>query len=101
MDVEGQETILLDPSVIPNLKYTSIIVEAHDLYIPNCSQVIESRFSDSHNIQKIMGTKRNIDDWPKKLNWLKFLFPDSLLIEFMEEGRPCLMHWYYLTPKNQ
>ena len=59
MDVEGFETVLLDPVEIPALKKSTILVELHEMYsTADCTSTIENRFQDTHEIQLVKGSKR-------------------------------------------
>jgi hypothetical protein len=64
LDVEGDELKLLDPSVIKELRRSTIIVELHDCIIPGCSRVIEERFRYTHNITKYISSPRTLADFP-------------------------------------
>ncbi|MBT3468042.1 MAG: hypothetical protein HN467_01840 [Opitutae bacterium] len=100
MDVEGFETVLLDPKKIPSLHKSWILVELHDFYSEGCSSILRSRFEASHNIQLIEGQDRFIDDLPKAIGILRKLFSARRIVPFMDEGRPHPMSWYFMTPKS-
>ena len=69
-----------------------MVVELHEMYAPGCTYELKERFSSTHIIQEIMGKHRNINDWPKELKFLKYLYPNELLLNFMDEGRPYPMN---------
>ena len=78
---------------------TQILVELHEMYAPGCTLELKKRFKHSHKIKEIKGEHREINDWPSKLNFLRFIFPEKLLLLFMDEGRPYPMNWLYMSPK--
>ena len=100
MDCEGYEVELLNANSLTIFKNTYILVELHEMYAPGCTNELRERFSSTHNIQEIEGKHRNINDWPKELKFLKYLYPNELLLDFMDEGRPYPMNWLYMKPKT-
>jgi hypothetical protein len=94
MDCEGAEKELLDLEVIPELNKTSVIVESHDCNIPGLTELLLSRFNDTHNIEIISQGSKNpyLDITQDFSDWDKML----LCCEF----RPSTMKWLYLTPKK-
>jgi hypothetical protein len=100
MDVEGYETVLLDPHRAPALAAADVLVESHDLYVEGCTELLRKRFATMHEIVEIESRWRTLDDYPfrhmlTRLPWLReqFLFT-------MNEGRPCLMRWLWLKSRN-
>lgn len=100
MDCEGYELELLNNLSPSILKNTSMMVELHEMYAPGCTDELKERFSSTHIIQEIEGQHRCIHDWPKKLKLLRYLYPKELLLDFMDEGRPYPMNWFYMKPKK-
>ena len=100
MDCEGYEIELLNNLSISILKNTTMLVELHEMYAPGCTNELRERFSSTHNIQEIEGKHRDINDWPKQLKFLEYLYPKELLLDFMDEGRPYPMNWLYMKPKT-
>ena len=49
-DIEGGESHLLDPSVAPALKSCDIVVESHEHMKPGITNLLCSRFAESHKI---------------------------------------------------
>ncbi len=99
MDVEGFEAELLDPTKVPALRRSWILVELHDLYVEGCSELLWERFEESHQIELIEGRDRVIDDLPQEVGALRNCFPRSQWLSFMDEGRPHSMNWYFMTPR--
>jgi len=100
VDIEGFETVLLDPEKIPSLLKSWILVELHDFYSEGCSALLRSRFEASHNIELIKGKERSINDLPQAIGILNKLFSNRRLVPFMDEGRPHPMSWYFMVPKS-
>ena len=100
MDCEGYEVELLNAHSVTIFKSTYILVEVHEMYAAGCTNQLKERFSFTHNVQEIEGKHRNINDWPKQLKLLRYLYPKELLLDFMDEGRPYPMNWLYMKPKT-
>ena len=100
MDCEGYEIELLNTHSTTIFKNTYILVELHEMYAPGCTNELRKRFSSTHIIQEIEGKNRCINDWPKELKLLSYLYPNELLLDFMDEGRPYPMNWLYMKPKS-
>jgi hypothetical protein len=96
MDVEGDELSLLQPELIPELERCVILVELHDFIHPGLSEVIRSRFQDTHHIETIQQSGRNMNDLP-----FRSLFLDRWLIRLTDEQRPAVMSWFYMKPLNR
>lgn len=50
-DIEGDELTLLDPEAAPELKRCDIVVEMHDAFNPSISEILLSRFEQTHSIK--------------------------------------------------
>ena len=100
MDVEGYEGVLLDPIEIPSLAKATILVELHDMYFKDCTTIIEERFKDTHEIQRVNGVKRTLDHLTSSVELAKIFFSQDRLLGYMDEGRPYEMHWFYMVPKQ-
>jgi ribosomal protein L11 methylase PrmA len=94
MDCEGAEEQYLDPTVVPSLSKTRIVVETHDCFIPGISEKVALRFTETHNIELITQGAKNpyvdpINDFGDEDKWL-----------LVNENRPHTMFWLNLTPKK-
>lgn len=49
-DIEGFESVLLDPLKAPNLKKVDLIIESHDFLVENVTEMLIKRFITSHVI---------------------------------------------------
>lgn len=67
-DIEGFEQDLLDPELSPRLKEATMAVEIHEHIRPGVGQVLESRFRDTHRIERIPMTARGTD-LPELSGW--------------------------------
>ncbi len=93
-DCEGYEKILLDPSLAPNLRNWSIIVEQHDLQDPTIGATIARRFRDTHEIEVIDFVPPDGAD-VAELRWLT-----DKQVRFVLSERPLPMSWAILRPRN-
>ena len=73
-DIEGAELELLDPKVAPALKSMDLIVESHECLRPGITDILITRFSATHDIQRIPDNgSRHLDyvpAWFKQLSHL-------------------------------
>ena len=58
-DVEGYETILLEPSRVPDLCRAAIIVEFHEWIVPGATTLVLDRFTATHHIKMIDSRPRD------------------------------------------
>lgn len=95
MDIEGAEVDLLDLDKIPSLKKTTIIVEAHDFCRMQATNIMLTRFQDTHHITNI------VDPITRYLNTLSqsIALSENIVKDICLEGRPCVMNWLYMQPK--
>jgi hypothetical protein len=94
MDCEGAEDLVLDPTKIPSLAKTRIVVELHDCIMPGITERVIEKFSDTHELDGISQGTRDLHIEP--LTAISDL--DKLII--YNENRPCTMTWGVLTPKD-
>lgn len=100
-DIEGDEKTLLDLSLCPELKNIDIIVESHDFEIPDLTELLISRFQESHSIDVIEDCDRD----SKKYKFLNN-FSDDMSNIILDEGRktlegvPVVMKWLRLISKS-
>ena len=97
VDIEGGESILLDPNMVPALREVALLVEMHDCFLPGLGPLIERRFSQSHDITRIDARTRTLDDLPSGIKE-----PPSYLLgaalAALDEGRPPGMYWLLMWP---
>jgi len=99
MDCEGFEIELLKVESPSIFKKAHIVVELHEMYSPGCTKILKERFLPTHVVSELRGKHRYIEDWPAQLKFLRLLFPEKLLLQFMDEGRPYPMNWLYMKPR--
>lgn len=94
-DCEGGEVDILDPSLAPNLLRCDILVELHDLLVPNVTPIILERFRSTHDITIIGATVRDSRRYP---------ILDTLSLEecyyATDEGRKGYQEWAVMTLKS-
>lgn len=95
MDCEGAEIELLNPQLIPSLKYVTILVEVHDFINPLCTEILTDRFQETHHMQTIHCRSRELSDIPVSVRawWL-----NRWIIMSSWEGRPPTATWMRLEP---
>ena len=90
-DIEGFEDYLLDPVKVPNLKFSDLIVETHDCFIPGITDRLIERFLNTHKMTIII-------DYPFRLNFCST--PNDVtnkqMEEISDEKRPKAMRFVFL-----
>jgi hypothetical protein len=97
-DVEGYESVLLDPERVPGLRVCSVLVETHDHLVPGVSDLLAARFARSHAITRIPTAVRQWKDFPRHSSWASML-PRFLALRAMGEGRRPQI-WLWMTPQT-
>lgn len=95
-DCEGCELGLLDPSAVPNLRRTDILVELHDMIDESISKTIVSRFEGSHEITLINSADRD----PATYEALK-PFSDWDRHVAVAEFRDDAMQWAFMRSRQR
>lgn len=95
-DCEGYELQLLDPDVVPSLRETTIIVELHDIWIPNLAPRLLARFAQTHDISHIAMIPRDASRYPilKQAG-----LSDSEMSLAVSDFRAPGMTWAYMVPR--
>ncbi len=97
-DIEGAEKDLLDPEVAPALKGMDLIVESHECLLTGITQLLVSRFKDTHQITVVQDNgQRQLKDAPQWFNNLAHL--DQLLATW--EWRSGATPWVVMKTKQQ
>lgn len=99
VDVEGAESILLDPIVVPRLRACTMLVEMHDGFVPGLEGRMRERFAASHHIERIDAAARTAADLPEAILPLP-RFTASAAVFAMNEGRYQGMYWWFMVPKE-
>jgi hypothetical protein len=98
MDIEGEESHLLQLGNIPSLTSAHIIVEIHDYVDGRPGETVSSQLRSSHVVEEVRTQARTFWDFhePRAL-WLRFwLLP--YLKQYADELRPGPMRWFCCTP---
>lgn len=98
-DCEGYEHQLFTVATLANLRATDILIETHDFVDIHITQDLTALFSTTHNLRVV----KSIDDIEKAKTYpyaeaLNFDLPQRKLL--FREGRPAIMEWFFLTPKQ-
>lgn len=94
VDCEGFELELLDPTKVPALTKSTMLVECHDCAIAGITDTLVKRFESTHNIKAVPQASKD----PYKFNFLNEL-SDCDKWALVHEGRPSTMTWLCMTPK--
>jgi hypothetical protein len=97
-DVEGYESVLLDPTRVPGLTQSHMLVEAHEIQSPGVIKSLIARFCSSHLIDQFDSRRRVLADFPGR-GPLTRLIPDHIKLRMMGEGRPGTMSWLWMRPR--
>ncbi len=98
-DVEGYEATLLDPRAVPALLNCPMLVEVHEFASPGVGDLLRRRFAATHNIDEISEIVRTRQHFPYRSISAR-LYADSMIMPFMDEGRPAAMTWLWMTPRR-
>ncbi len=90
-DCEGCELSLLDPSLVPGLKNSNLVVELHDFIDPRIKPAILSRFNATHEVSLVDAVERDPAAFPVLSNFSP-LTQRCAVAEFRGEA----MQWAYL-----
>jgi hypothetical protein len=93
IDVEGAEIELLSSRVLERLRNSTVVVEAHDFQVDNCTNLVRQMFSNTH-VTKVISSRARIEkDFP-----LSYPFPKAIKLAMMDERRPGVMNWIIASP---
>jgi hypothetical protein len=95
-DVEGYESVLLNPERVSGLRFCSVLVETHDHLVAGVSDLLVARFAKSHAVMQIPTAIRQWKDFPRQSGWALIL-PRFLALRAMGEGRHP-QTWLWMTP---
>jgi len=99
MDIEGGEVGLLDPRSIPQLRDADILVETHDAFVAQATDTLINRFWETHSVECYSAQPRIHADFPAHfLPAFRRWFP-RLAVDLMDERRPGIQRWLFLTAK--
>jgi hypothetical protein len=98
-DVEGYESVLLDPTTVPSLQRASILVELHEFIERGITDKIRERFVATHNTTHVWQQERSIAEFPFKDFYTRWL-PESYLRWAVSESRPEQMSWFWMEPTS-
>jgi len=94
-DVDGYELELLDPTRVPSLARTTILLELHDHLLPGVADAMSQRFAATHNIQHIHDRPRTVEDLNPALPMSR---EDTLWGINEAQFRGVRQSWMYMTP---
>lgn len=98
-DCEGFEMELLTPENLAGLGSVDIIVECHDLFVPNVTSTLIDRFAATHHIEVLHAEPRLLDDIDQSLIPTLPVRPFELNRSF-EEPRLYRQSWLVMTARG-
>jgi hypothetical protein len=96
MDIEGGESILLDPLIVPELSAVRMMVEVHDSFVPGTTELLRRRFGGSHQIDEVRSRPRRPEDFPLRYR-TKWFDPSMYYLKYLGE-RSVETGWLYMEP---
>ena len=99
-DIEGEEETLLDPATMPELSEVDIIVESHECIRKGVTDLLKSRFEQSHDITRVDDNgSRSLESLPPWFSKMEHL--DQLLAtwEWRSGPTPWLVMKRKLLPR--
>jgi len=97
MDVEGFETILVEPLRVAALAHVHLLVEIHEFVLPQLSAILTERMSPTHNVVRIDAQPRGSAALPTGHALRRY--PEALVRIAVHEERPPGMHWLWMKPR--
>jgi hypothetical protein len=94
-DCEGSELDLLQPDLIPNMRYFDFIVELHDNLRQGISPTIIQRFSPTHYVRVLTARERDPLGYPQ----IAWLAPEDRKLAIME-FRNGVQQWAVMLAKK-
>jgi hypothetical protein len=94
-DCEGCELQLLDPGAAPALTKSDLLIELHDMILPNITPTILERFASTHEITLVNAAERDPNAYPILKN---FDLPTQRTA--VAEFRDGPMQWGFLQAKQ-
>jgi hypothetical protein len=94
IDVEGYETVLIDPALVPSLTQATLVIECHDFIDRSITPALTERLSGSHAIEIVTEGARD----PNLVPCLRSLNSFDRWLALCEY-RPETMHWMIATPR--
>ena len=97
-DVEGYESVLLDPARVPRLAQAHILVELHELGHRGIAELLRARFEGTHQIEQIWEEPRSANDYPFRTCYTRLL-PERILLNAVNEWRSADQSWLWMRPR--
>lgn len=93
-DVDGYEEIVMNPEEVPWLKSADIVVELHDFIVAKVSELVRSRFEDTHHIDVLSVKNVPFEEFPALRN-----LPMYEIQAMTESDRPFIQDWFVMVGK--
>lgn len=95
MDIDTGERTLLDPAKVPWLREVEIVVELHDCLEAGLTDLIRSRFEQTHTIKQFTNQGIDYGKYPalRRLTSVE-------IAALIDEDRNGIQDWFYMVPKT-
>jgi hypothetical protein len=100
MDCEGCEDSLLNQELLAPLAGWHVLLEVHDYHAPGAGEKIFQLFSASHEISVVYSREPSASDLAPIAPWPLNVFCLDSFRKMFEEGRGCVMRFFYMRPKQ-
>ena len=94
-DVDGAETKVLDPQLVPALADTDMLVEFHDYLNREITPTLKNRFEKTHDLTIVFSRDKNPLDYPE-LSYLNHMDQKKIIGEY----RPAIQSWGIFRAKR-
>jgi hypothetical protein len=99
IDVESYEKVLVDPEKVPSLRRAMMLVELHPGRAPGIFELLNERFGQTHQIQRIWGEDRDPSEYPFDSLVMRML-PARHRAWALDEGRGVKMSWLWMVRRG-
>ena len=98
-DCEGYEQLLFTPECVAALAQHDVLIEVHAFVNPDIPVLLRQRFAATHDLTAIQST--DDADKPARFPWRhEESFTPEEWRALLAEGRPGIMEWLWLTPRE-
>jgi hypothetical protein len=92
LDCEGFESEVVTEKSVHKLLHVAMLIECHDFIVPNITARISSLLATTHSVIVFMSQERT------PLDLQELVIEREILVDELQEGRPCSMPWIWAVP---
>lgn len=93
-DIEGAESVVLDPAAAPSLLSTDLLVEVHDHIVSDVTALIVARFRSTHDVMTVSSVSRLVQDFTSSAE-----ISSDLMLAAMDEWRSPHNKWLWMRAR--